>query len=190
MWRGILSIIAVLLMAGAAVIIIPILVIPNTELHSLVPVLQPLHQALACEAGETLDYEYTTDADGASETHFRCVNAAGRERDVDSVLQTPANYAIGVFCLGGLLLLGPFLIAVRQGMLGQAGPAAQAALQQGVSAAASTADRDGAKLPRRPSPYPVNSSSPRWTNCASRGLITPDAYARAKQKLFDDFSAT
>ena len=189
MWRGILSIIAVLLMAGAAVIIIPILVIPNTELHSLVPVLQPLHQALACEAGETLDYEYTTDADGASETHFRCVNAAGRERDVDSVLQTPANYAIGVFCLGGLLLLGPFLIAVRQGMLGQAGPAAQAALQQGY--------QQLRQLPTemaQTSPTTLTVSGQQQLaaldQLREQGLITPDAYARAKHKLFDDFRAT
>ncbi len=189
MWRGIVSIIAVLLMAGAALIIIPILVIPNTGLHGLVPVLQPLHQALACAAGETLDYEYTTDADGATETHFRCVAAAGRVRDVDSVLLTPAYYALGVFCLGGLLLLGPFLIALRQGMLGQTGPAVQEALQQGY--------QQLRQLPTemvQSSPTSLTASGQQQLaaldQLRAQGLITPDAYARAKQKLFDDFRAT
>ena len=112
MWRGIISIIALLLMCGAAAIIVPILVIPNMDFHILVPVLKPLHQALACESGETLEYEYSV-YEGYTEAHFRCVNAGGRERDVDTVLRTPANYAIGVFCVGGLLLLAVFLVSVR-----------------------------------------------------------------------------
>ncbi len=189
MWRGIVSIIALLLMAGAAVIIIPILVIPNTDLHILVPVLQPLHQALACEAGETLDYEYSIDPEGVNETHFRCLDTAGRERDVDSILQTPAYYAIGVFCLGGLLLLAPFLIAVRQGMLGQTGPAVQAALQQGYQQL-----RELPTEMARSTPTTLNASGQQQLAALDKlrqqGLITQAAYDSAKQKLFDDFSAT
>lgn len=179
MWRGIISIIALLLMCGALAIIIPILIIPNMGFHTLVPVLQPLHQALACEAGETLTYDYDT-YDGYTETHFRCVDAAGRERDVDRVLQTPANYAIGVFCLGGLLMLVPFLIAVRQGMMMKPGLAAREALQQ---------------MRQPPTESTVLSASGQQQLDAldklrAQGFIAQEDYEIAKKRILDNFSAT
>ncbi len=188
MWRGIASIIALLLMCGASVIIVPILVIPNMDFHILVPVLQPLHQALACEAGETLDYEYDI-YDGYTETHFRCVNAAGRERDVDSILRNPANYAIGVFCLGGLLLLVPFLIAVRQGMMRKPGLAVREAFQQGV--------QQMRQLPTemtQSTPVALNASGQQQLDALDKlrqqGFITQEDYEIAKKRVFDNFSAT
>lgn len=44
MWRGILSIIALLLMCGSSIIIAVILAIPSMGFHIVAPVLQPLHQ--------------------------------------------------------------------------------------------------------------------------------------------------
>jgi hypothetical protein len=187
MWRGILSIIALLLMCGASVIIIPILVIPNTDFHIFVPVLKPLHQAIACEPGETMDYEYQF-YEGNTETRFRCVDTAGRERNVDSVLRTPANYAMGVFCLGGLLLLAPFFVAVRQGMMGASGPAVQAALQQGY--------QQMRQLPTEMAQNnltTLNASGQQQLEALDKlrqqGLITSEAYESAKKQVFDNFSA-
>lgn len=188
MWRGIVSIIALLLMCGASVIIIPIMIIPNTTLHSFVPVLKPLHQALACEPGETMDYEYES-YDGVTETRFRCVNAAGIERNVDSVLRTPASYAVGVFCLGGLLMLAPLFIAVRRGVRGESGPEVQAALQHSYEQ-------------MRQLPTELAQSTPTMLNASGQqqlaaldklreqGFITQEAYESARKQIFDNFSAT
>src|SRR5687768_8628083 len=94
MWRGIVSIVALLLIVGSLIVIVPIMVIPNTFLHGLVPVLKPLHQAIACNADETMQYEnvYVVNS---YEIRFRCVNAAGSERNVDSILLRPAYYSLG-----------------------------------------------------------------------------------------------
>ncbi|HEX2618490.1 MAG TPA: hypothetical protein VHL11_00050, partial [Phototrophicaceae bacterium] len=88
MWRGIVSIVALLLIIGSLVIIVPIMIIPNTFLYQFVPVLQPLHEALACNDEETMKYEHVFSVD-SEEVHYRCVDAAGHERDVDSILFRP-----------------------------------------------------------------------------------------------------
>ncbi len=176
MWRGIISIIALLLMCGAAAIIVPILVIPNMDFHTLVPFLKPLHQALACEPDETLEYQYDV-YEGNTEVHFLCVNAAGRERDVDAVLRTPANYAIGVFCLGGLLLVVPFLIAVRQGMMSKPGQAVQQALRQLPTEMTQSTSTS------------LNASGQQQLNALDKlrqqGLITQEDYEIAKKRISD-----
>jgi hypothetical protein len=187
MWRGIVSIVALLLMCGASVIIIPIMILPNTDLHMLVPVLKPLHQALACEPGEEMEYDYQF-SDMGNETHFRCVNAAGRERDVDSALQTPANYALGVFFLGGLLMLAPFFVAVRKGMMGESGPAVQQALQQGYQQM-----RQMSAEMTQGTAATLNATGQQQLDALNKvreqGLITQEAYESAKTKIFDNFSA-
>ena len=187
MWRGIVSMIALLLMCGALAIIVPILVLPNTSWHSLIPVLKPLHQALACEAGETMEYAYRLDETG-TETGFRCVNAAGRERNVDSILKTPANYAIGVFCLGGLLMLAPLFVAVRQGMRGESGAAVQAALQQSYE------QMRQLPIELTQNTATLNASGQQQLEALDRlrqqGFITQEAYESAKKQIFDNFSAT
>ncbi len=187
MWRGILSILALLLMGGALVVIIPIFILPNTDLHILLPVLKPLHQALACEPGEQMEYEYQN-YDGTTETHFRCVNASGRERDVDSILRRPANYALAVFCLGGLLLLAPFYVAVRQGMMRETMPAVQDALQQSYQQV-----RQLSTDPTQSTSATLNASGQQQLDALNKvrqqGLITQEAYENAKKQIFDNFSA-
>ncbi len=184
MWRGITSIIALLLMCGAAAVIVPLFVIPNMDFPILVPLVKPLHQALACESGETLEYQYNAYQEYA-ETHFRCVNAAGRERDVDAIFRTPANYAIGVFCLCGLLLLAPFAVAVRQGMMSQAGQAVQETLQQGYQQLT---------IEMTPSvSTTLNASGQQQLDALDKlrqqGLITQQDYENAKKRIIDDFRA-
>lgn len=187
MWRGIVSILALLLMCGASVVIIPILILPNTGLHTLVPVLKPLHQALACEPSEKMEYEYQS-YDGVSEAHFRCVDANGRERDVDSILRKPANYALAVFCLGGLLMLAPLFVAVRQGMMGEAGPAVQDALQQSHQQV-----RQLSTEMTQNSATTLNASGQQQLDGLNKlreqGFITQEAYESAKKQIFDNFSA-
>ncbi|MBZ0291305.1 MAG: hypothetical protein K8L99_01945, partial [Anaerolineae bacterium] len=85
MWRGIVSIIALLIIIGSLMIIVPILIIPNTFLYQFVPVLKPLHQALACTSGETMEYETVVVVD-SDELRYRCVDAAGNRRNVDDIL--------------------------------------------------------------------------------------------------------
>ncbi|MCU0497824.1 MAG: hypothetical protein MUF87_10765 [Anaerolineae bacterium] len=186
MWRGIVSIIALLLMGGSAIIITTLLVIPSMGFHILVPVLQPLHQALACEAGETLNYEYEF-FDNTTTVHFRCVNAAGSARDVDPVLRTPANYAIGVFCLGGLLLLVPFFFALRQGTMKEAESAVGQALQQGI-------EEMQAMTQSQSSLTTLTSSGQQQLDALEKlrqqGHITQEAYEIAKKRIFDIFSAS
>lgn len=190
MWRGIVSIVALLIIIGSLIIIVPILIIPNTFLYQFVPVLKPLHQALACKPGETMEYETVYIAD-ANEIRYRCVDAAGNKRDVDDILVTPAHYALGTLCLGVLLMLVPLFIAVRQGMRGETSPELQAALQQSLNqirqtptamtqAASSTASTT------------LNASGKQQLdaldNLRQHGLISQDAYEIAKQHIFDNFS--
>ncbi len=192
MWRGIVSIVALLIIIGSLIIIIPILIIPNTFLYQFVPVLKPLHQALACKPGETMEYENVFIGDGY-EIRYRCVDAAGNERDVDSVLRTPAHYALGTLCLGVLLMLGPFLIMLRKGLRGETGPELQAVLQQSYDQlrqipTAMTQDSSPTAVSAA-----LNASGKQQLealdNLRQQGLISPDAYEIAKQRIFDNFSA-
>jgi hypothetical protein len=187
MWRGIVSIVALLLIVGSLMIIVPIMIIPNTFLHQLVPVLQPLHQAIACNSGETLEYEQVYSVE-SYETHYRCVNAAGRVRDVDDILLRPAHYSLGTLCLGVLLMLAPLFVAVRQGVRGETGPELQNALQQSYDQL-----RQMPTAMTQSVPTTLNASGQQQLDALDKlrqqGLITQDAYEIAKQKIVDDFSA-
>lgn len=187
MWRGIVAIVALLLIIGSLVVIIPIWIIPNSPLYEFVPVLKPLHQAMACEAGETMEYEYVYLADG-NRMYFRCVDAAGNERDVDGVLLRPVYYAFGTLCLGGLLMLAPLAVAVRQGMRGETGVELQAALKQSAE-----------QLRQMPSAMTqgdaaaLNASGKQQLESLDKlrqqGLINQEAYEAARKQIFDHFSA-
>lgn len=191
MWRGIVSIVALLIIAGSLIVIVPILVIPYTFLHQLVPVLKPLHQALACNPGETMDYEMRYSAEG-DEVHYLCVDAAGRERNVDDILYRPANYALGTLCLGVLLMFGPFLITLRKGMRGESGPELQAVIQQSYDQLRQIPKA----MKQDSSPTAVsttlNASGKQQLEALEKlrqqGLISPDAYETARQRIFDNFS--
>jgi hypothetical protein len=186
MWRGIVSIVALLLIVGSLIVIVPIMIIPNTFLYQFVPVLQPLHQALACNSEETLEYEQVYVVD-SYDTHYRCVNAAGRVRDVDDVLLRPAYYSLGTLCLGGLLMLAPLYVAVRQGVRGETGPELQNALQQSYNQL-----RQMPTAMTQGGPTTLNASGQQQLDALDKlrqqGLISSDAYEIAKQKIFDDFS--
>lgn len=187
MLRGIISIVAVLIIVGSLIVIVPIMIIPQTFLHQLVPVLKPLHQAMACEPGETMDYETTYSAESDT-LRYLCVDAAGHERNVDDIIYRPANVALGTLCFGVLLLVGPFLIAMRNAMRGESGPVLQAALQQ-------SADQLGqmktaiSEMGAQPS---LNASGLQQLDALNKlrqqGLITQDAYETAKQQIFDNFT--
>jgi hypothetical protein len=186
MWRGIMSIVALLLIVGSLIVIIPIMIIPNTFLYPFVPVLQPLHQALACTSGETMEYEQVYIVD-SYETRYRCVNAAGHVRDVDAILLRPAHYSLGTLCLGGLLMLVPLFVAVRQGLQGETGSELQTALQQSYNQL-----RQMPTAMTQAAPTTLNVSGQQQLEALNtlrqRGLISQDAYEIAKQKIFDDFS--
>jgi hypothetical protein len=194
MWRGIVSIVALLIIIGSLIIILPIMVIPNTFLYQFVPVLKPLHQAIACTAGETMEYERIF-IEGSEETHFRCVDAAGHERNVDDKLFTPANYALGTLCLGILLMLAPFLIAMRKLMRSESGPQLQAAFQQSydqIRQIPMAMTQDSSQVAVSASAT-LNASGKQQLNALDKlrqqGLINQDAYEIAKQRIFDNFSA-
>jgi len=135
MLRGLLSIIALIIIVASLIVLIPLYLLPNTSLHTLIPYLAPLHQALACHDGETIEYDIQRDVDMGLETHYLCVDARGNQRNVDDALLRPAYYSMGTLCLGGLLMLVPLFIAVRKGVRGETGPELQAALRQSFSAA-------------------------------------------------------
>lgn len=185
MWRGIVSIIALILIVGALLVIIPIMVIPNTFLHQLVPVLRPLHEAIACESGETMAYEQVNDPEG-NYTRFYCVNAAGQERNVDDIVMRPAYYGLGVLCLGGLLMLAPLFVAVRQGLNGETSPELQNALNQSYQQL-----RQMPSAMSQTSPTSLSASGATQLESLEKlraqGLINQDAYESAKQKIFDEF---
>lgn len=175
MWRGILSIVALLLIVGSLIIIVPIMIIPNTFLHQLVPVLKPLHQALACTDGETMEYEQVYVVD-SYETHYRCVDAAGQVRDVDDVLLRPAYYSLGTLCLGGLLMLAPLFVAFRQVVNGNLGDDLQQSYNQ-MPSAMTTLNASGQE------------QLAALDKLRQQGLISQDAYTIAKQRIFDNFSS-
>jgi hypothetical protein len=192
MLRGIISIIALLIIIGSLIIIVPIMIIPNTFLHQLVPVLKPLHQAIACRPGETMDYETFSGAE-SDEVRFLCVDAAGNERHVDDILLRPAQYALGTLCLGVLLMLGPFLIAMRKLMRSESGPQLQAAFQQSYDQlrqipTAMTQDSSPTAVSTM-----LNASGQQQLEALDKlrqqGLISQDAYETARQSIFDHFSA-
>jgi hypothetical protein len=187
MLRGIISIVALLIILGSLIVIIPIMVIPHTFLHQLVPVFKPLHQAIACNPGETMDYE--TIYSGESDTlRYLCVDAAGNERNVDDILYRPANYALGTLCFGVLLLVWPFMVAMRQTMRSENGPVLQAALQQSVDQLGQMKTTIS-EMSAQPS---LNASGLQQLDALNKlrqqGLITPDAYETAKQRIFDNFT--
>lgn len=187
MWRGIVAIVALLLIVGSLVIIVPIMIIPNTFLYQFVPVLKPLHQAMACNDGETMEYEYVYSVD-SEELRYRCVDAAGNERDVDDIMFTPAYYALGTLCLGVLLMFAPLSVAVRQGLRGETGVELQAALQQShdqlrqIPSAMTQGDATA-----------LNASGKQQLEALDKvrqqGLINQEAYEVAKKHIFDNFSA-
>src|ERR1700712_2426541 len=98
MLRGLLSIAGVLVIAASLLVMLPTIILPNSFLHQIVPLLAPLHQALACENDETIRYK-TFDTDEGFDTHFLCVSASGIERNVDAVLRRPGYISMGTLCL-------------------------------------------------------------------------------------------
>jgi hypothetical protein len=186
MWRGIISIVALLIIVGSLIIIVPIMIIPNTFLHQFVPVLKPLHQAIACTEGETMEYEDVYSVD-SYDVHYRCVDAAGRVRDVDDILLTPAYYSMGTLCLGVLLMLVPFYFTVRQGMRGETGPEMQSALQQSYK----QLSQIPAAMTQGGDPT-LNASGQQQLDALDKlrqqGLINAEAYEIAKQIIYEGFS--
>lgn len=194
MWRGIVSIVALLLIIGSLIVIVPIMIIPNTFLYRFVPILKPLHQAIACEAGETMEYEYVYIVD-SEELRFRCVDADGNERNVDDVLLTPAYYSLGTLCLGFLLMLAPLFVAVRQGMRGETGSELQTALQQGFDhLRQSQSSMTSAMTQGDPTATTaLNASGQQQLDALNKlreqGTISQEAYEVARKRIFDNFSA-
>ncbi|GEM_PF-3893760 len=186
MWRGILSIVALLIIIGSLIVIVPIMILPNTFLHQLVPVLKPLHQAIACNPGETMEYE-TVYIAGSNEVRFRCVDAAGRVRDVDDALLTPAYYALGMLCLGILLMFAPFYVAIRQ-MRSNPNPELQAALQQSVDQF-----RQMRSALTQNDPSVLNASGEQQlaalNQLREQGHLTAEAHEYSKKSIFENFRA-
>ena len=189
MFRGLLSIIALGIIIASLVVLIPLYLIPNTFLHTLVPFLAPLHQVIACTDGETIDYDLQTDANGVIDTHYLCVDARGNERNVDDVLLRPAYYSMGTLCLGGLLMLAPLLIAVRKGVRGESGPELQSALRQSFSAA-----REGfAQMGQDVGSMQAQDTTLKGQLAAldqrrQQGLISQSDYEVEKQNILTSFS--
>jgi hypothetical protein len=188
MLRGLLSIVALVMVCASSVVIGMMWVIPNTFVYTLVPVLQPLHAALACQAGETLEHEFDVQ-EGITE--FTCVNASGVARNVNDSIDRPANLALGVLALGIALLAWPFVVAMRQTMRGESGAALQTALQQSAE-----------QLRQLPTTMTETTSTAAATLNATgqqqlaqldtlrqQGHITPEAYETAKQRILKDFAA-
>lgn len=134
MLRGILSIIGVLVIAASLLVMLPTIILPNTSLHQIIPVLAPLHEAIACRDDETIRYQTYQD-ESSYDTHFLCVDASGIERNVDATLRRPGYISVGTLCVGGLLLLGPLIFAMRQASSGAYGIETQNALRMGVEQA-------------------------------------------------------
>ncbi len=132
MLRGLLSTVGALVIVGSLLVMLPTIILPNTFLHQIVPVLAPLHQFIACDDGETIRYDLRQDQDGVFETHFLCVNAGGVERNVDDVLRRPGYIAAGTLFLGVLIILGPMIFAIRQTLSGAYGAEAQNALRMSI----------------------------------------------------------
>jgi len=194
MLRGLLSIGGVLLIAGSLVVIVPLLILPNTFLHQLVPYLAPLHQSLACNAGETIDYD-TFDRGEGYETHYLCVDARGTKRDVDNVLLRPAYLSLGTLCLGGLLLIAPLGFAIRQGLRGETGPEMQAALQQsyeGLRKSLAEINQSGAAEVKTVAESTAQGDSIKQQLAAleqqrEQGLISQPDYDAARKQILDQF---
>jgi hypothetical protein len=192
MWRGIMSIVALLIIIGSLIIIVPIMIIPNTFLHQVVPVLKPLHQAIACNAEETMQYEQVYSVESYV-THFRCVDAAGRERDVNDILLRPAHYSLGTLCLGVILMLGPLFVAVRQGMRGETSPELQAVLKQSYEQLRQVPTAMTQSGSATVSTAGTQQSGTQQLEALDKlrqlGLISPEAYEIAKQQIIDNSSA-
>jgi hypothetical protein len=183
MWRGILSIIALLLICSSSLVMAGIWVIPNMGFYQFVPILQPLHQ-LACSQGETLEYEFVSDMDGVLQATYQCVNRDGIERDITEQLQQPATYALGVFCVGLLLMSVPFYIAIRRSGSNQDGAEMQALFTKSVQQMQDVATQD--------TPTTVQSNNKQQQldqvdKLLQNGIITQEAYNIARQRILDSF---
>lgn len=127
--------------------------------------------------------------DGALEVQFRCVNAAGTERNVNGIVQRPAYYALGTLCLGGLLLLGPFIGAMRRELSGERWAGPQMAVQPHAQQ-------------MHPQPAAMMQSNLPTLNAAGQQqldsleklwqqkLITRDGYEAAKKQIFEHFHSS
>ena len=188
MLRGLLSIIALIIIVASLIVMVPLVILPNTFLHTVIPFLAPLHQALACTEGETIEYDLQTDANSVLETHYLCVDARGNERDVDDVLLRPAYYAMGTLCLGGLLMLAPLIIAVRKGVRGETGPELQSALRQSFSAAREGFAQMGQTgVPPQAQDTTLKGQLEALELRRQQGLISQSDYEVEKQKILTSF---
>lgn len=133
MLRGLLSILSLIIIIPSLIVMIPTVILPGTFLYQVVPIFAPLHQAIACTAGETIQYELEYSAE-YNETHFLCVDAAGRERNVDDVLLRPGNIASLTCFIGVLLMFVPLFFTVRAGWRGEHGAEMQNAMQEALAA--------------------------------------------------------
>ena len=188
MWRGILSVIALMLVCGSSVVITSIWVLPNTFLYRFIPVLQPLHQAMACEAGETMEYEYVFVLD-SQEVQYRCVSAAGLVRDVDGIVERPALYALATLSLGVLLLVNPFRIAMRQAFSGESGAALATMLQQHSQETQPQQDVTSANK-RSALTATGQQQLDALEKLRQQKLITQEAYEAAQKQIFDNFRSS
>lgn len=200
--RTISSIAGLLLIAGSALIIIPLWVIPNTFLHQLVPVLSPLHQALACETGETIHYDYNPrgtefSSDSGMTTHYRCVDSLGRERDVDDKILGPANTSFSTLLLGVILFAIPLALAIRDAAQGKSGAEAQAAIQMGVAGMRQSLNE--AKMTQNTSTIhtapplsspdnPMIDQLRALEQLYQQGAISQAEYAAGRQRILDTFA--
>jgi hypothetical protein len=188
MFRGIVSIIALVMVCSASVVMASIWIFPNMSLFQVVTVLQPLHQAIACEAGETMTYEYVVVME-SEEVQFRCVNEAGVERNVDDIIQRPALYALGVFGVGVLLLMGPFLVAMRREFGGERGAALRTMIEQGTPPM-----QPGSVLTAQSAAPLLSATGQQQLEALDKlrqqNLIAQDAYEIARKRIFDNFASS
>lgn len=190
--RSILSIVSLIIIVASLVVIVPLMILPNTFLHQVIPILAPLHQALACSDGETIRYETTSYQDGY-DTYYRCVDAVGSERNVDDILRRPAIISMGTLCFGVLLMLIPLYMTVRAGANSQSSEELQTALRQSVTQMEQSFREGGqatvaAAPPKTHFDEPLSQQLQALDQLLQQGMISQSDYALARRKLLDSLT--
>jgi hypothetical protein len=181
MWRGILSIIALLLICSSSLVMAGIWIIPNMGFYQFVPILKPIHQ-LACSQGETLEYKFAIHVDDV--LAYQCVNSAGTTRDITDQIEQPAVYALGVLCVGLLLMSAPFYIAMRQTTSNKSGVDIQGLVAKSYQEMQDMATQDTATTIKTSA---KQQQFDELDKLLQQGMITQEAYDIARKRILDSF---
>lgn len=196
MVRSLFAFLGLIIIGGSVLVMLPTIILPDTFAHQIVPLFAPLHQAMACKEGETIEYRSdNTIARNDDITRFFCVNTAGDSRNVNNEIRTPGNIASMTFLVGvGLLLLSLFM-TLRAGSKGEFTPQTQQILQstpnvikQGWAETQAISEQNSPSTELPPLTQSGTEQLAALDQLRARGLISQSSYEISRQAIIKEYA--